>query len=78
MKFEPGETVFAVDFRSKGTWVEGVIEEISNSIAWIKLQDGRRIRRHINHIRNIGSYQRERNMTGKEKLEIEELLPPEP
>ena len=34
-KFEPGETVFAVDFRSKGTWVEGVIEEISNSIAWI-------------------------------------------
>ena len=64
-KFEPGETVFAVDFRKKGTWVEGVIEDIKKSIAWIKLNDGRRIRRHTNHIRDRGS-----SVNNREKEEL--------
>ena len=53
--YNPGDAVFAKDFRYNQNWLEGRIEEIHNSIAWVRLPDGRSIRRHINHLRTRGS-----------------------
>ena len=51
MMYSPEDTVFAVDFRPGHTWIEGRIEERKNNLVWILLKDGRRIRRHLDHVR---------------------------
>ena len=54
-RYNPGDAVFAKDFRNNHNWLEGRIEEIHNSIAWVRLPDGRNIRSHTNHLRTRGS-----------------------
>ena len=48
--FSLGDTVSAVDFRRGHTWIEGRNEERKNNLVWILLKDGRRIRRHLDHV----------------------------
>ena len=53
-QFKPGDTVIAKDFRTNQQWLEGG-RELNNSIAWIRLPDGRYIRRYTSHLRLRGS-----------------------
>ena len=53
-QFKPGDTDTCKGFQKKTT-MERDIEEFNNSIAWIRLPDGRYIRRHTNQLRLRGS-----------------------
>ena len=65
--FSPGDTVSAVDFRPGHTWIEGRIEERKNNLVWILLKDGRRIRRHLDHVRT-------RRSCNEDKEAVPELM----
>ena len=70
-QWKPGDCVLAVDFRQGRRWVERRIEDVKNRIVWIKLPDGRNIRRHIDHVRSR-QIAREHQNTENNQLEKSE------
>ena len=73
-RFNPGDTVSAVDFRRGHTWIDGRIEEKNNNLVWILLDDGRRIRRHLDHVRARRSCQERKSVVP----ELMDTIPIEP
>ena len=53
MCFSKGETVYAQNFGIGQKWMPGVVQEVTGPVSFlVKLQDGRLLRRHQDHLRH--------------------------
>ena len=69
-----GETVFVMNFDGKSKWLCGVIVERTGPVSFrIRLDDGRVVRRHVDHVRRRRVSERE-EMSVPEKEQSTELL----
>ena len=51
--FEKGDTVFARNFGTGSRWLSSVVQEVTGPVSFLlKLQDGRVVRRHQDHLRH--------------------------
>ena len=50
--FEKGETVYAQNFGTGSKWIPAVVQEVTGPVSFlVKLEDGRLVRRHLDHLR---------------------------
>ena len=55
-----GETLFVRNFDGKSKWLCGVIVEQTGPVSFrVRLDDGRVVRRHVDHVRSHRVFQRE-------------------
>ena len=75
-----GETVFVMNFDGKSKWLCGVIVEQTGPVSFrIRLDDGRVVRRHVDHVRSRRVSEREEMSVPEKEQSTEPLLdlPPE-
>ena len=62
-----GETVFVRNFDGKSKWLCGVIVEQTGPVSFrVRLDDGRVVRRHVDHVRS-------RRVSEREELSVPEI-----
>ena len=72
-----GDTVFVMNFSGKIKWLYGVIVEQTGPVSFrIRLEDGRVVRRHIDHVRSRRVNDEEEESSVPEKT-LSPELPPE-
>ena len=70
-----GDTVYVTNFRGKTKWLHGVIVEQTGSVPFrVRLDDGRVVRRHVDHVlsRRVNDEKEEISVSEKE-LPLETL-----
>ena len=75
-----GETVFVRNFDGKSKWLCGVIHEQTGPVSFrVRLDDGRVVRRHVDHVRSRRVSEREEMSVPEKESSSEQLLelPPE-
>ena len=72
-EFSNGQEVFIRNFGVGSRWISGVIVNSSGPLTWlIKLEDGKTITRHADHIRNWYIQNNDETFQEFEKIEIDD------
>ena len=75
-EFSNGQEVFIRNLGVGSRWISGVIVDSSGPLTWlIKLDDGKTVIRHADHIRNRYIQNNDENFQEFEKNEINDNLP---
>ena len=73
-----GDTVFVMNFSGKTKWLHGVIVEQTGPVSFrIRLEDGRVVRRHIDHVRSRRVNDEEEEESSVPEKTLSPELPPE-
>ena len=72
--FEAGEQVYARNFAAGSAWLEGVVSCILGPLSYqVDLDDGRTVRRHVDHLRARSAAST--GHTDRPREEAEDMLP---
>lgn len=77
--FNSGDLVYARNFSQGSPWLPGVIEEPRGLVSYtVKLEDGRTVRRHVDHLRERFTQESQARASASSTPEWDDSIPFEP